>query len=75
MNISGVYNVRGRGTVAVVKDLPRGVLVGCLLHQGDLAWTITGIEHMNPARTGDEIGLVLRPIGHTTEPQIGAFDL
>lgn len=72
MKITGVFHIKGRGTVVVVEDLTPGVKIGCLIHQGELAWKITGAE--TPSRT-QLVGLVLKPDGHDKDPEVGEINL
>lgn len=77
MKVVSALNIKGRGVVAVVEDLPkRGLVPGVLVHQGSHAWRVTGIEHVSPPRTDGTVGLCLRAEPNCPEaPEPGALEL
>jgi len=73
MKITAVFHVKGRGTIAMVTDLPKSpVLVGTFLHQGKRAWKIVGIESSCGLFRRHEVGVILSGEG---DPDIGPIDL
>lgn len=75
MKILDAQNVRGRGTVVIVQDIPMGVKIGCLVHQGDKSWKIVSVAWFSPSQTADKVGLCLQPIDHTDIPEVGELFL
>lgn len=70
MQVEQVNQVPGRGLVALVAEVPKGVKVGCLVHQRDKAWKIVGIEPSERRSV-----FVLQPLHHGEPPVPGALDL
>lgn len=76
MRVIDTFEVRGRGVVARVEDLPPvgGLKVGMLVHQGDHAWRIVACEMVEPP--DGRVGLVLLPLADAPlAPQKGELDL
>lgn len=80
MTVQDVFEIKGRGIVAVVnpESIPLGGLkLGILLHQGDRAWKVVGAEigrGLHTSRTG-LVGLLLKPLGHDERPAVGMIEL
>lgn len=75
MTVQDVFEIKGRGIVAVVnpESVPIGGLkLGILLHQGDRAWKVVGAEMPGKSNL---VGLVLNPLGHDERPVVGTIEL
>lgn len=77
MNVVEVFRVRGRGWVAVLDKLPRGAnannLIGCLVHQGERAWKVTGVEVGLPHNK--RVGMYVRALDGGDPPEKGPLEL
>lgn len=72
LSIVDRYDVRGRGLTVIVKNAPRGLVEGCLVHQGRDAWRIANILRSGSTGTAS---MVLRPLRKGSELQAGAVQL
>lgn len=69
------FQIHGRGLVVLVdaSGVPVGGLrIGCLVHQGERAWTIVGIESAVGLSVSPRVGLVLRPEAGAEHPAPGS---
>ena len=61
MMVRDTFSIEGRGYVAVIDDVVPGLGIGSHLRQGDLSWTIVGIEAVNSLPDVSSMGYLLRP--------------
>lgn len=57
--IIDVITIRGIGLSATVLNVPSGLEPGCIAHQGEHAWRITGV---NRSTNSDKALLTLKPL-------------
>jgi len=62
MTVKGIFNIKGRGHVIAVTGAAKygiGLKTGVLVHQGDKAWRIRGVERFLHGKLQDDVGLLL----------------
>ena len=76
VKVTEVFTVKGRGTIAIVDTagLPRGAIkLGVLVHQGERAWKVSGVESaVRGTGPSPTVGLLLAGEGI---PEVGELFL
>lgn len=71
MIVTDIFRIKGRGTVAAGL-FEVGHSVGAIVRCDNRRWCICGIERRNRMPLpGEPTGLLLEPLGHSSEPAIG----
>lgn len=81
MRVVDSFYIKGRGFVASVEGAPptgcsaHGVMPGVLVHQGEHAWRVRGVESFG-GRPQTRLGLLLVAIGDAPDvPEKGELEL
>ena len=66
MIVKGIFNIKGRGPIVAVDDAPNSVMPGCVVHCGERAWKITGIDSGRGIDSTQRrvFGLALKSVTH-----------